>query len=254
MSLTLRLKQALSPALLHLAVSLFVAALAAALVFGHWYPGAFRDMAGGRELFLLIVAVDVVCGPLLTLVFYNRCKPKAELARDLGLVALIQVGALVYGLHTVWLARPLYLVHEVDRFKVIARADLAEGALNTVAPMLMLGWFERPLTVGLRQPTDKERETVLFESIQGGRDYGERPNFYAPYDAAAAAQAWAKAKPIERFTAKSPEYAAAAAAFMSKKNANPDSTRYLPVIARQDWIALLDAQGYVVGFVKGDGF
>jgi hypothetical protein len=29
---------------------------------------------------------------------------------------------------------------------------------------------------------------------------------------------------------------------------------YLPVIARQDWVAVLDKQGQIQGFLRGDGF
>ncbi len=39
----------------HLLISLVIASLAAVLVFWLWYPGAFRRLAGGRDLFLLVL-------------------------------------------------------------------------------------------------------------------------------------------------------------------------------------------------------
>ena len=30
--------------------------------------------------------------------------------------------------------------------------------------------------------------------------------------------------------------------------------RYLPIIARQDWVAVLNPKGEVVGYLQGDGF
>ena len=57
-------RQRLRAATIHLSVTLVVAALAAWLVFGLWYPYPYREISGGRELFLLVVAVDVVLGPL----------------------------------------------------------------------------------------------------------------------------------------------------------------------------------------------
>jgi hypothetical protein len=30
--------------------------------------------------------------------------------------------------------------------------------------------------------------------------------------------------------------------------------RYLPIIARQDWIAVLNTKGEIVGYIQGDGF
>ena len=107
-----RFRSAARAAVAHLLCSVGVALLAGALVFGLWFPYPYRELAGGRELFLLIVAVDVVCGPLLTMVLYNPAKPRAELWRDLGLVVIIQLAALGYGLHVVWQSRPVYLVQE----------------------------------------------------------------------------------------------------------------------------------------------
>jgi hypothetical protein len=131
MKLPPRVIAATNAAGIHLLCSLLIAALAGGLVFGLWYPFPYRELSGGRELFLLIIAVDVVCGPLLTLVLFNPTKPRGELWRDLGLVALIQLGALGYGLWTVWQARPLFLVQEVDRFKVVAAPDATELVLGT---------------------------------------------------------------------------------------------------------------------------
>ena len=113
---------ALRASLFHLAISCLVAAGAAALVFGLWFPFPYRYLSGGRELFLLIVAVDVVSGPLLTAVLFSPTKPRKELWLDLSIVVLLQLGTLGYGLYTVQAARPLYLVLELDRFKVIARS------------------------------------------------------------------------------------------------------------------------------------
>ena len=63
---------------LHLVISLALAVAAAALVFGLWYPYPYREISGGRELFLLIVAVDVVAGLLITLAVFNPAKSRRE--------------------------------------------------------------------------------------------------------------------------------------------------------------------------------
>ena len=68
---------------IHLTLSLAIAALAGALVFGVWYPYPYREISGGRELFLILVIVDVILGPLMTLAVFNRVKPWPVLRRDL---------------------------------------------------------------------------------------------------------------------------------------------------------------------------
>ncbi len=60
-------KDRLRASAIHFSLSLVVAALSAVLVFGLWYPYPYREISGGRELFLLVVTVDVILGPLITL-------------------------------------------------------------------------------------------------------------------------------------------------------------------------------------------
>ena len=105
----------------HLGLSALVALLAGAVVFGLWYPYPYRVISGGQSLFWLVVTVDLVLGPLLTWIVFDRRKPRAELVRDVSVIALLQLSALVYGLVSVYQARPVYLVHEVDRFRVTHR-------------------------------------------------------------------------------------------------------------------------------------
>ena len=255
MTHSLRFRAAFYAASTHMLGSMVVALLAGMLVFGLWYPYPYRELAGGREIFLLIVVVDVICGPLLTLVFYNPAKPRAELWRDLGLVVLIQLAALGYGLHVVWQARPAYLVQEVDRFKVVTLPELDAAEVAILSPALQLRSMTGPITVAIREPKDaQEQKKVLFESVQGGRDYAERAEFYLPYEGEAALKSLRRAKPLSVFLQKQPTQETAASALLAEKRLDMNQLHYLPVVGRQDWVAVLDAQGQIQGFLKGDGF
>ena len=249
-----RMKAASKAAGIHLLISLAVAVSAAVLVVGVWYPGPFRDVAGGLALLLLVAGVDVVCGPLLTLVLFNPVKSRKELRLDLGLAALLQLLALAYGLWTVWMARPIYLVHEIDRFKVIASPQLEENSLQALSADLRPRFFSGPKTVTTRPLTRQEREAVLFESLKGGRDLAERPEYYAPYDKAAGLNALKPARPLQGFLDKVPGQLAEANALAKAKGLDVSGLRYLPVIARQDWVAVMNNDGDIVYFLKGDGF
>ena len=250
-----RLRAATHAALWHLSGSVLVAACSAVLVFALWYRFPYRDLAGGRELFLLVVSVDVVCGPLLTLVLFSPSKPRGELWRDLGLVVVIQLAALAYGMHTVWQVRPLFLVHEVDRFKVVSRADVDPGQLDALPAALKPSWWQGPVTVGLRPyASAEEKNKVLFEAVQGGRDQGDRPVYYIPFDDTAAAKTLERAKPLPDFLTRHPDQQAGAAEMLQAAHIALAQARYLPVRGREDWVALLDAGGHIVGFLRGDGF
>ena len=93
-----------------------------------------------------------------------------------------------------------------------------------------------------------------MESVQGGRDYAERPEFYRPYEGENALKALQRAKPLSVFLQKQPDQVEAAQKLAADKKADITQWMYLPVIARQDWVAVLDRQGQIQGFLKGDGF
>jgi hypothetical protein len=250
-----RLKVAAKPATMHFALSVLVALMAAGLVFGLWFPSSYRDMAGGTELFLLIVIVDIVCGPLLTLVLFNPLKSKRELFLDLGLVALVQLAALIYGLWTLWDVRPLYLPHEFDRFKVVSLNDLRGADTSILPEALQPGFFKGPIQVGLREPKDaEERSKVLFSALSGGADYGERPDFFVAFDAAAAAKTLPNSKSVKDFLLRDSSQKPAIEKISASLNQPVDQMRYLPIRARKNWIAVLTPTGQIAEFVPGDGF
>jgi hypothetical protein len=249
-----RIQAALKAMGWHFGVSVLVALFVATFVFILWFPYPYRELAGGRELFFLVMAVDLVCGPLLTMVLFNPAKPRRELATDLGLVVLLQLAALAYGVWTVYMVRPLYLVHEIDRFKVIALGDVDAAELANVPDVLKVRFFEQPKTVSLRELSQEERKKVLIESISGGRDYGDHPSYYLPYDAVQATKAYAKAKPLAEFIKKYPEKQPAIGKLALPAGTQAVQLRYLPIKARQDWVAVLDGKGEIVGYSQGDGF
>lgn len=255
MSLQKRFHAALRASVVHFSCSLAVAAMAAGLVFGLWYPFPYRELSGGRELFLLVVVVDVVCGPMLTAVLFNPNKPRSELFRDLSLVAVIQMAALGYGLWTVWDARPLFLVQEVDRFKVVNAPALDDAELQALDQTLRPTFWDGPRVVAIRKPKDvAEKNRVMFSALNGGRDYGERPDFYIPYAGDAALQSLERAVPLADFLAKNPEHADEAQKIAAASGLPISGLVYLPVVGRQEWVAILNRRADIVGFLKGDGF
>jgi hypothetical protein len=249
-----RIKAATQAAITHLLLSMLVAAAAAGVVFGFWFPGPFRDMAGGAELFMLVVSVDVVCGPLLTLVLFNPVKRKSELAMDLGLILIVQIAALLYGMWTVWLVRPLFLPFEKDRFKVVALHDLRGADVHNLPLSLRPRLFGGPVIVGLRAPKDSaESQEVLLSSVMGGADYAERPSFYIPIENNRDA-ILATSRPLSIFINYYPSQRVPAMELAVGHELSLDTLRFLPVRARKDWVAVLSKQGVIIGYLPGDGF
>jgi hypothetical protein len=255
MQLSIRLLASIKAAAAHFVVSAVVVLLAALLVFGLWFPGAYKDIASGTELFLLIMAVDIVCGPLLTLVLFDAKKSYSELFIDLSIVGILQLAALVYGLWTVWQVRPLYLPHEFDRFKVVALYDLRGANTNQLPTWLQPSFFKGPIPVSIREPKNpEEKNKVLFEALNGGADYGDRPDFYLPFDNTAAKKTLIRARFVKDFLARHPHQKPKLEEIAKQLQQPIEQLKYLPIKARKDWIAVLTPTGHIAGFVPGDGF
>ena len=238
---------------LHLLVSAAVAALAAGLVFGLWYPGAFRVLAGGRELFLLVMTVDVITGPLLTLVVFDPRKPRRSLRLDLGVIGLVQLAGLLYGLHTVFVVRPVAMVFEVDRFRMITASDVNLAELPQAPAAYQALPLTGPWLLGARQPKPgAERNDALFKGV-AGMDIAQRPLFWVPY-ADTRSRAVARSRPVSDLIARYGRTAPKLERHLDDMGVDTTTGRFLPTVARGDWVAVMNAKGDVIGYLPFDGF
>jgi hypothetical protein len=240
---------------IHLSISLVLALLAGALVFGVWYPYPYREISGGRNLFLLLVSVDVVLGPLITLAIFDRRKPRKELVRDLTIVGLIQLAALGYGLWTVFVARPVHLVFEVDRFRVVHAIDVADDPRRKASPDIVAMPLFGPTVLSLRPFKDeKERADAMFEDVAGSPT-AFRPDLWQPYGAGVD-QVRQRARPVAELKARFATRGAEIDAAVASTNRAATGLVYLPVMGRDKfWTAFLDAGTLeLVGFMPLDPF
>jgi hypothetical protein len=239
---------------IHLLISAAVAAVAAALVFGVWFPGIYRQVAGGRDLFILITAVDVVLGPLLTFAVFNLKKGWPHLRRDLAVIAVIQLAALVYGLVTVYGARPVAMVFENDRFRVVTVAQVSMDELPKARPQYRQLPLSGPWLLGARPASPgEEANDALFQGLRGN-DRAQRPQFWQPY-ADSTAEALSRARPLATLLAKYPELAGDVKAKLQSLKVDEASAKFLPLIGRGgDWVVILDSAGQLVHYVQAEGF
>ena len=107
--------------------------------------------------------------------------------------------------------------------------------------------------MSIRAASKEEREEVLFESVQGGRDYGERPKFYTEYSGIGAYQSASRAIDFLQ-KPQNIKYRLEIEKILTKNNVPIGEARYLPIVARTDWIAIIKADGTVIGYIQGDAF
>jgi hypothetical protein len=240
---------------IHLGLSMLVAALAAVLVFAIWYPYPYREISGGRELFLLVVSVDVILGPLITLTVFDRRKSTRELVIDLAIVAAVQLSALSYGLWTVFVARPVHLVFEIDRFRIVHAVDVPAQLLPRAPADVDALPLTGPTLLAVRPFRDAAEKFDATMAALGGAEIGTRPDLWQPY-AQAQSRVLAAAKPVTRLKARFPAQSAQIDAVLRSAGRTAETTAYLPLVGRKSfWTAFVDpANASVVAFMPLDSF
>lgn len=165
--------------LFHLAGSLAIALLTLLLVFRLWYPAPLHEALGVTHIFLLLLLVDVLLGPLLTLLVYTT--GKKTLFFDLSVILFLQLSALCYGLWTVTEGRPAWLVFNSDRFDLVQVLDIDAHQLSGARPEYRSVPWSGPRWVGAVGPESvEELNAIILESVMGGSDIAQRPNRYLP--------------------------------------------------------------------------
>lgn len=167
---------------IHLGISAAIAATSMMVVFFVWYPSPLHTAVGVTQIFLILLAVDITIGPLITFIVYQ--KGKKSLKFDLTVVALLQVAALAYGMNTVFEGRPAFVVYSVDRFEVSRAYEIDPKSLETAVKnkneSAKVSWLQ-PKWVGAIASKDPDRrQKILFDSVQGGNDWPQLPELFVP--------------------------------------------------------------------------
>jgi hypothetical protein len=170
----------------HLLASATVLTLVLGALYVGWYHWPGWYLADATQVVLVLICVDVVIGPLLTFVIANPKKPRRELTRDIGIIAAVQICALIYGSGSLWNGRPLYYAYSENALSLVQaydinahEADLARQQNATFAPH----WYSLPRWVWAPLPQDpKEREQIKSAVAKGGDDVISMPRFYKTWD------------------------------------------------------------------------
>lgn len=240
----------------HLVASFLVALVVGGLVVLVWYPGPLREISGGSHLLLLLLTIDMALGPMLTFVLANSLKPRRELFLDIGLVAMVQVLALSYGLWTVFSARPVYLVYEVDRFQVITPSSIDLGELVLAPEGLRSLPLFGPRVIGVRSARSQEEKLHSLDLALAGKDVAKRPDWWVELSDMHRPILTSRGVPLRELRGNNPTDALEIKEAIERNLSKADHIRVYPIVGRKtDWSALVDTSTLeIVDFVEVDGF
>lgn len=252
-------------ALRHLLLSVAIGGLIAFLMVRMWFPQPFLNITGGWKLFFLIVMADVVCGPILTLLLIHPGKSRTAKWVDIVLIFTVQLAALGYGIFSLSQARPIALLFEVDRFRVVSYADIDSSSPETIPAWVNVWSLEPPRILGIRSARSPQEKAESIEASLQGVEPSQRPNWWQEYELSIP-QIKSRALPLDALLALNPKLidriqssAAQAANGVAAKQEvlRPAELLWLPVVSRMsmDWVAFVDPHtGHIRGYVQADGF
>lgn len=230
MSLAFRVRLFLS----HLLISAGAVGALVAVVLLIWYPRPLFTLQGAPFILMIVVFVDAVIGPLLTLIVASPKKPRRELIRDLAIIGTLQVAALAYGTHSLFIARPAFVVFNADRFDAVVANELVENpALPYRNPRFKTAPVFQPVWVAARPPDSvQERNELLFSAVQGGPDIKDVPALYEDWPPAGGIEP-RRLKPLSELAATSTDGRRAGERGMRLSGLAENDLVYVPLVGRE---------------------
>src|SRR5450631_3121025 len=171
---------------LHLLSSVTVLTLILGCLYLGWYRWPGWYLTDVTTVVLVMVCVDVVLGPTLTLIIANKTKARRVLARDIGIIVAVQLCALTYGSVSLWNGRPLYYAFSEGVLQLVQAYDIDanEAKLGREQnPTLAPHWYSLPRWIWAPLPQDPEiSEQIVIGTVTGGDDVISMPRYFKPWE------------------------------------------------------------------------
>jgi hypothetical protein len=171
---------------LHLLASIIVLTGILGILYFGWYRWPGWYLTEVAQVVMIMVGVDVVLGPTLTLIIARSTKPRRVLARDIAVIVAVQLCALIYGATSLWNGRPLYYAYSETLLQLVQAYDIdaKESALGLkLNPQLAPHWYSLPRWIWAPLPQDAaESQRIVVSTLTGGDDVISMPRYFKPWE------------------------------------------------------------------------
>jgi len=171
---------------LHLLSSATALTLILGLLYFGWYRWPGWHLTDVTTVVLVMVCVDVVLGPTLTLIVANQKKSHRELTRDIGIIVVVQLCALIYGSVSLWNGRPLYYAFSESVLQLVQAYDIdAKDAEigRQQNPGLAPHWYSLPRWIWAPLPENpEESQKIVAAAVTGGDDVISMPKYFKTWE------------------------------------------------------------------------
>jgi len=242
---------------LHVTASTCLFLLALGTLYFGWYRWPGWYLTGATTIVLMMAGIDVVLGPLLTFVIANPNKPRRVIARDIAIIATVQLAAMGYGLTTLWQGRPLYYTFSTKFLEMVQASDLSPEAValgRKLNPQFAPYWYSRPRWVYAPMPSDeKVWRQIVANSIGGGDDIIQMPRYFQPWQQGTA-ELRKTLRPVAKMTELTDHAKQVAGERMRELGVTADQPVALPMLGRKNPIVgVIDpATGRIRALLRAD--
>jgi hypothetical protein len=133
-----------------------------------------------------MIGVDVVLGPLMTLIIARSTKPRHVLARDIAVIVAVQLCALGYGTVSLWHGRPLYFAYSETVLQMVQAYDIDDREWEVGSkqnPELAPHWYSLPRWIWAPLPQDQqEQKKIVASTYVGGDDVISMPRYFKHWE------------------------------------------------------------------------
>ena len=163
--------------LCHLSISILIALIITGIIFFVWYPSPLAQAVGVIHLFIMLILIDLIFFLLLTLLIYK--KDINAFKMDLSIIIIIQIAALIYGLHSITQGRPVWIVFNQNKFELVRVNDqFIENTEHIHKQFQNISWTGPQYVAAIPSQNIKQREDDLFMDALGGVSLAQRPERY----------------------------------------------------------------------------
>lgn len=227
----------------HFLISICISLISLFWVFQVWYPSPLAKATDVTHIFLMLLAIDIILGPILGFIIYKENKKTLQF--DLAVIFLLQIFALGYGLFSISQARPVWIAYNVDRFELIRVNDIIADKIENSYPEYQTASWLKPKFVGVQISKNiEEKNQNMFEEVLGGISIAQRPERYVELSQTKEQiqQRAQKLELLQQYNNKT-EVKKILAKY-------PQATAFLPMKASAvDMSVLIDSQGDVIKIV-----
>lgn len=161
----------------HLSISFLIALVTVGMVFFIWYPSPLAKAVGVTHIFLMLMIIDVIVGPVLGWLVYKE--EKKTLRIDLTIIILIQFFALSYGIYAIQQGRPVWLVFNVDQFEVVRNNEIYNKNIQQAQVRFQKVPMLSPQFAAVKfSENQKQKQQDMFDEVINGISLAQRPERY----------------------------------------------------------------------------